>query len=121
MRMYSAAFLLGREDSSPNETFYAQSIILNAIDNAELLRTTAGNSFDSLVRKDWRRLSQKSFLLIRPGNYVPDILRLCDAAHEGWPSAARIIRAAAPTVNLRLPASLLDKVNRIAEAQLNKE
>jgi hypothetical protein len=106
-RLLAALLLLGRDDTSPLEALYAQAMLIGKAKDYDLLRSSAGESVDQLVRKDWRRFSHTPFLLRNPKLHVETIREACRSKSRGWSSAAEIILTARATVKLSFPESLL--------------
>ena len=115
--LLASVLLLGREDTSPLDALYAQVTLINIAKSYDLLWDTAGQSFDSLVRRDWRRFIRNRFLLRHPGLHIGPIREACESRKRGWPAAANIILAASPTVNLNFPDDLWHKIKELAGAK----
>lgn len=115
-RFLAAILLLGREDTSPQDALYAQAALIDATKDYELLRDTAGEAFDGLVRSDWWRFCDNPFMLRSPRLYVDAIRRACESRGSGWPAAARIILSALPTTNLTIPGTMCARLEEIAHS-----
>src|SRR5438874_3512010 len=109
-RVLAAVLLLGRDDTSPLDALYAQVVLVDRIKEYEIMwGKVTEESFDTLVRRDWLRLSNQRFLLRNPTPHVFAIRKACESASWRWSAAAKIILAAIPTVNLKLPESSWQK------------
>jgi hypothetical protein len=113
-RQLASILMLGREDSLPLDTLYAQVRLLDTAKSYELLWDVSGQSFDQLVRKDWRRLIGNRFQLRHPTLYIGPISEACESKKRGWSAAANVILAASPTVTLNLPDELWNKLKDLA-------
>lgn len=109
-RLWASIFLVGNDETTPNDALYAQATLLNHANDAKVLREVGGVSFDELVRRDWKRFLGTAFLLRNPRLHADEIRSACESVDRGWSAAARIIKAAHPTTTLGLPRDFLDKL-----------
>jgi tetratricopeptide (TPR) repeat protein len=116
-RQLASILLIGRDDTHPLDTLYAQVTLINTAKNYELLWDVSGQSFDQLVRRDWRRLIANRFLLRNPGIFIGQISEACESKKGGWSAAANVILAASPTVNLDFPDELWNKLRDLASVK----
>jgi tetratricopeptide (TPR) repeat protein len=113
-RIWAGAFLVGNEDASLLDTAYAHTLLVNSAKDYTILWDVGGPSVDELIRRDWRRFRNASFLLRNPRLHVDSIQSACEAGAKGWPTAARIVLAWNPATELRLPNEMLESLRRIA-------
>jgi tetratricopeptide (TPR) repeat protein len=113
-RIFASAFLLGREDTLPDDVLYAQLIVSDVARVRELMRDVSGPSFDELVRGDWLRFCANPFMLRSPQVYVPAIRQACEDSVVGWSAAARIILAAAPATRLNFSDEMRRRLREVA-------
>jgi tetratricopeptide (TPR) repeat protein len=113
-RLWASVFLVGNDETTPNDALYAQAVLINHAKDMRILREVGGNSFDELVRRDWKRFLEAAFLLRNPRVHVDGIRSACESADRGWSAAARIILIAHPTATLELPRDILDKLKEMA-------
>lgn len=118
LRATAAVFLVGRDDTGPDDALYAEAVILVSAAAYTIVRDAAGASFDRLVRKDWRRLCERRFLLRNPGLYVGAIRQACESPTTGWSAAARIVLTAAPTTQLNLPETMRAALEALANGSV---
>jgi len=117
-RFLAIALLLGRDGTSPLDALYAQVSLIDRAKEYEFMWGGATEeSFDTLVCRDWLRLSNQGFLLRNPNLHVYAIRKACESASRGWSATAKIILAASPTVNLNFPESLWHKIKQLADAK----
>lgn len=113
-RMWAAVFLVGNGDAPLMDAVYAHVTLINSTETYEILQNFGGQSFDELIRGDWLRFCEASFLLLNPRLHVDAIRVACNAAARGWPAAARVALAGLPATSLRVSDDSLATLRRIA-------
>ncbi len=87
---------------------------MDAAKDYELLRDVAGETVDTLVRRDWLRFCDNPFMLRSPRLYVTGIRRACDSGMVGRSAAARMILAGLPNTNMNVPESMRGRLEELA-------
>jgi tetratricopeptide (TPR) repeat protein len=113
-RMWAAVFLVGNDDAPLLDAVYAH---VTAISNGATYKTlwnVGGPSVDELVRRDWRRFCEATFLLRNPRLHVNSIRAACNADGRSWHGAANVVLAGLPTTSLRLSDEVGVTLHQIA-------
>jgi tetratricopeptide (TPR) repeat protein len=112
--MLAAWNLLLSDETSPDDMFFAHARWLGAIGVSPWLRQTV-EAFCIQAEAVWTRATLAPALLRHPRLNVPAILAACVSGNRGLARAARILLAAYPTVNVRMPSEMETTFRNLAE------
>lgn len=110
-----AALKVGTEkDVSPNELFYAHTLLANELLQGPWNKDIA-DYFAKLLVRQWLRKTEFPATLVSPRFTVPDIQAVCKAEEDGIQKAAKILLTASSAVSLRLPQGIIETLRKFAE------
>jgi tetratricopeptide (TPR) repeat protein len=109
-----AALKVGTEkDVSPNELFYAHTLLANDLLQSPWKKDIA-DYFAKLLSRRWLKKTEFPAALISPHFTVPDIQAACKAEEDGIQKAAKILLTASNAVSIRLPQEIIEALRNFA-------